>query len=170
MNVGKLGALSELGTFHFLEFAATRLTAKLLTPTSFVVGYRGSGKISSHVAFKTIWDITQFSTGAPPPLRLLKLGPQTPPGGRSASFIFITPPACAAAQKQGESAPRWMYSLYAVLVSLPRSPPSTLRDSRFHIPLTSPESPMTSYRYTPPGARGRLHLLRPLLCLRAPPH
>jgi hypothetical protein len=41
-NVGKLGALSELGTFHFLEFAATRLTAKLLTPTSFVVGYRGT--------------------------------------------------------------------------------------------------------------------------------
>ena len=34
--------MSELGTFHFLEYAATRLTAKLLTPTSFIIGYRGT--------------------------------------------------------------------------------------------------------------------------------
>jgi hypothetical protein len=41
-QVGHLGAISELGTFHFLEYAATRLTAKLLTPTSFIIAYRGT--------------------------------------------------------------------------------------------------------------------------------
>jgi hypothetical protein len=41
-QIGHIGAVSELGTFHFLEFAATRLTANLLSPTTFVVGYRGA--------------------------------------------------------------------------------------------------------------------------------
>jgi len=41
-QVGHLGAVSELGTFHFLEYAATRLTAKLLSPTTFVIGYRAA--------------------------------------------------------------------------------------------------------------------------------
>jgi len=41
-QVGHLGAISELGTYHFLEYAATRLTAKLLSPTTFVIAYRGT--------------------------------------------------------------------------------------------------------------------------------
>jgi hypothetical protein len=45
VNIAHLGVISELGTFHFLEFAATRLTAKLLTPTSFIVGYRGTKSV-----------------------------------------------------------------------------------------------------------------------------